>query len=29
MTAFKDGFRHRHVAAADSLLHVVEAGDPQ
>jgi pimeloyl-ACP methyl ester carboxylesterase len=24
----KDGFRHRHVAVADSLLHVVEAGDP-
>jgi pimeloyl-ACP methyl ester carboxylesterase len=28
MTASKDGFRHRHVAVADSLLHVVEAGDP-
>jgi pimeloyl-ACP methyl ester carboxylesterase len=28
MSASGDGFRHRHVAAADSLLHVVEAGDP-
>jgi pimeloyl-ACP methyl ester carboxylesterase len=28
MGASGDGFRHRHVAAADSLLHVVEAGDP-
>jgi pimeloyl-ACP methyl ester carboxylesterase len=26
--ASKDGFRHRHVAVADSQLHVVEAGDP-
>jgi pimeloyl-ACP methyl ester carboxylesterase len=28
MNASKDGIRHRHVAVADSLLHVVEAGDP-
>jgi pimeloyl-ACP methyl ester carboxylesterase len=28
MTASRDGFRNRHVTVADSLLHVVEAGDP-
>jgi pimeloyl-ACP methyl ester carboxylesterase len=27
MGASEDGFRHRQVAVADSLLHVVEAGD--
>jgi pimeloyl-ACP methyl ester carboxylesterase len=27
-SSLNDGFRHRHVAVADSLLHVVEAGDP-
>jgi pimeloyl-ACP methyl ester carboxylesterase len=28
MTASTEGFRHRHVAVADALLHLVEAGDP-
>jgi pimeloyl-ACP methyl ester carboxylesterase len=28
MSASGDGFRHRQVAVAGSLLHVVEAGDP-
>lgn len=28
MGASGDGFRHRHVAVDDALLHVVEAGDP-
>jgi hypothetical protein len=28
MTASKEGFRHRHVAVADSLLYVVEGGTP-
>jgi pimeloyl-ACP methyl ester carboxylesterase len=27
-SSLNNGFRHRHVAVADSLLHVVEAGDP-